>query len=63
MYLSGTCSNNATGAVVESSLRDSIRSSSGYTLVNEQEPGVFSIALACIDAGTEGEGWTAVAYH
>lgn len=63
VYLSGTCSNNATGAVVESSLRDSIRSSSGYTLVNEQEPGVFSIALACIDAGTEGEGWTAVAYH
>jgi len=62
VYLSGAC-DDATGAIVESSLRDSIRSSSGYVLVNKQEAGVFSIALACVNAGQEGEGWTAVGYH
>jgi len=63
VYLTGSCNNNATGAVVESSLRDSIRSSSGYALVDVQSPGTFYIALACVDAGQQGEGWTAVAYH
>lgn len=63
VYLSGACNDNATGAVVESSLRDSIRSSSGYALVDVQSPGNFLIALACVDAGEKGEGWTAVAYH
>jgi hypothetical protein len=62
VYLTGSC-DGGTGAVVESSLRDSIRSSSGYALVNEQKPGEFLIALACVDAGAAGEGWTAVAYH
>ena len=63
VYLSGACNDNATGAVVESSLRDSIRSSSGYALVNKQEAGVFCIALTCVNAGQEGAGWTAVGYH
>ncbi len=63
VYLSGSCNDNATGAVVESSLRDSIRSSSGYALVDVQSPGNFLIALACVNAGEQGEGWTAVAYH
>jgi hypothetical protein len=62
VYLSGRCNDNLTGALVESSLRESIRASSGYTLVDVQEPGSFMISLACVDAGQEGEGWTAVAY-
>jgi hypothetical protein len=63
VFVSGACNDNATGAVVESSLRDSILSSSGYTLVHQQEPGTFLIALACVNAGSESEGWTAVGYH
>ncbi|MGH9511489.1 MAG: hypothetical protein ACRD2U_05075 [Terriglobales bacterium] len=65
VYLSGSgaCTDNPTGAMVESSLRESIRSSSGYALVDVQSPGNFLIALACVDAGEKGEGWTAVAYH
>src|SRR5216684_3463080 len=51
VYLTGSCNDNATGAVVESSLRDSIRASSGYALVDVQSPGNFLIALACVDAG------------
>ena len=63
VYLSATCEANATGAVVESSLRESIRSSTGYVLAEKKDPGIFLITLACVDAGNEGEGWTAVAYH
>jgi hypothetical protein len=63
VYLSGSCNDNSTGAMVESSLRESIRSSSGYALVDEQKPGNFVITLACVNAGQEGDGWTAVAYH
>jgi hypothetical protein len=63
VYLTGSCNDNSTGAVVESSLRNSIRSSGGYALVDVHSPGTFLIALACVDAGEAGEGWTAVAYH
>jgi len=63
VYLTGSCNDNTTGAVVESSLRDSIRASSGYALVDVQSPGNFLIAIARVDAGAQGEGWTAVAYH
>jgi hypothetical protein len=63
VYLTASCNDNATGAVVESSLRDSIRSSSGYALVDVQSPGNFLIALSCVNAGEQGEGWTAVAYQ
>lgn len=63
VYLSGACNDNATGAVVESSLRNSIRSAAGYALVDEERPGTFHIALACVNAGEQGEGWTAVAYQ
>jgi hypothetical protein len=63
IFLSGRCNDNPTGAIVESSLRESVRASSGYTLVDKAEPGTFLISLACVDAGQEGEGWTAVAYH
>jgi len=59
VFLSGRCDDPA-AAVVESSLRESIISSSGYTLVQKQEPGVFLISLACVNAG---EGWVAVGYH
>jgi len=62
VYLTASCDKNPTGEVVESSLRESIRSSAGYVLAEKQEPGVFLISLACINAGSEGEGWTAVAY-
>jgi len=61
VYLTSSCSSNGTGAVVESSLRDSIRSSSGYALVDVQSPGNFIIAIACVEAGED--GWTAVAYN
>jgi hypothetical protein len=63
VYLIASCNNNPTGEVVESSLRESIRSSSGYVLAEKPEPAVWSISLACVNAGSEGEGWTAVAYH
>jgi hypothetical protein len=63
VYLAGACNGNPTGAIVESSLRDSILASSGYTLAQEQEAGAFLISLACVNAGSEGEGWTAVGYH
>lgn len=64
VYLStsATCNNNPTGGVVLSSLRESIRSSSGYVLAEKQEPAVFLIQLVCTD-GSEGEGWTAIGYH
>jgi len=63
VYLIASCNDNGTGAVVESSLRNSIRSSSGYALVDVQSPGNFLIAIVCGEAGKQGEGWTAVAYH
>ncbi len=62
VYFDASCDKNPTGEIVESSLRESIRSSSGYVLAEKQEPGVFLISLACINAGSEGEGWTAVGY-
>jgi hypothetical protein len=63
VYFAGHCNENSTGAVVESSFRESILSSSGYTLTREKEPGTLFIAMACVDAGNQGEGWTAVAYQ
>jgi hypothetical protein len=62
VYLAASCDKNPTGEIVESSLRESIRSSAGYVLAEKQELGVFMISLACINAGSEGEGWTAVGY-
>lgn len=62
VYLKAACNDNQTGAVVESSLRESIRSSSGYVLTEKQEAGGLFITLACVNAGSAGEGWTAVAY-
>ena len=59
VYLAGAC-DDPTGAIVESSLRDSIRASSGYTLATEKKPGEFLIGMACVTAG---EGLAAVAYH
>ena len=38
VYLIASCNNNPTGEVVESSLRESIRSSSGYVLAEKPEP-------------------------
>ncbi len=63
VYLGAACDKNPTGAVVESALRESIRSSAEYVLAGKPEPGVFLISLACVNAGSEGDGWTAVAYH
>jgi hypothetical protein len=60
VYLHGGHCDVPTGAVVESSLRDSIRSSSGYALADEEEAGAFLISLACVNVG---EGWAAVGYH
>jgi hypothetical protein len=60
VYLHGGHCDVPAGAVVESSLRESIRSSSGYALVDKPEAGVFLISLACIDTG---ERWVAVGYH
>jgi hypothetical protein len=60
VYLHGGHCDVPAGAVVESTLRDSIRSSSGYALADEQEAGGFLISLACVDVGN---GWAAVGYH
>jgi hypothetical protein len=62
VFLTSECSDNSTGVIVESSFRESVRASSGYRLAERNEPGVFMIALACVNAGQAGEGWTAVAY-
>lgn len=60
VYLQSSCNDVPAGAVVESSLRESFRASSGYTLVDEQKPGAFLISLACINVG---DGWVAAGYH
>lgn len=62
VYLSAACNDNSTGALVESSLREAIRSSSSYSLVDQEQAGTFLISLVCVNAGQEGEGWTAVGY-
>lgn len=63
VYFAGHCNDNATGAVVESSFRESILASSGYELTREKEAGTLIFAMTCVNAGPEGEGWTAVAYQ
>ena len=62
VYLGSSCEGNSTGSIVESSFRESVRASSGYRLVDQKEAGVFTVSLACVDAGQPSEGWSAIAY-